>query len=73
MKEMVSANLYDSDFIPYAENRLSVERVHNSLPHVKDNCALACLGCNQQRNNTYYFEDFYVSKIGERKINRAQL
>ena len=71
MKKMVSANPCDADFIPYAENRLSIERVDNDLPHVKDNCLLACLGCNRQRNNRYSFEDFYVLKLGERKINRA--
>jgi hypothetical protein len=71
-KTMVSSNPCDDDYQPMANNRLSIERMDNTLPHVKENIVLACWGCNWQRKDNYSFDEFYQMKIMERKIHDAQ-
>ena len=36
-------------------NGLTLERVDNELPHVTENCILACSTCNRIRNNKFSF------------------
>jgi len=48
------------DMIPickYSSTGLTLERIDNSLPHTKNNCVIACLGCNILRSNDLSSKD----------------
>ena len=38
---------------------ITLERIDNYVGHSKENCVLACLGCNLSRNRFYSFNQFY--------------
>jgi hypothetical protein len=38
-------------YIDYADNLATVERLDNSVGHIKSNCVLACLKCNNSRKS----------------------
>jgi hypothetical protein len=42
---------------------LTIERKDNDLGHNKDNCVLACWGCNRKRHKLYTFEEFKLLNI----------
>jgi hypothetical protein len=46
------------EYIEKSNNVVSLERINNSLGHIKSNCVLACFGCNKERGNRYTFEEF---------------
>ena len=37
-------------FITFGKDLASIERLNNTLGHIKSNCVLACLNCNLRRN-----------------------
>jgi len=46
----------------YAKLCVSLERKDNSIGHTQNNCVLACLECNLQRQNLMSFEDYKIKK-----------
>jgi hypothetical protein len=50
-------------------DRMSIERMDNRVGHIKENCILACLKCNCQRQDRYDCNEFYRMKEAERELN----
>ena len=69
LKIMVSSNRCDDDYQSHADDRLSIERMDNTLPHCKENVVFACLKCNKQRGDRHGFYEFYNMKLEDR-LNR---
>ena len=52
----------------YSPELLTVERMDNKLGHIKSNCVLACLACNNERGHQYSFEKFKETMINRKEI-----
>jgi hypothetical protein len=52
-------NCYWSDcntplqYITYTDNLSTIERLNNSIGHIKSNCVLACMRCNKQKKSNH--------------------
>ena len=51
-------------------NKLTIERIDNSIGHNKFNCVLACFSCNNKRQKRYTFEEFYDKQCLKRFVNK---
>ena len=52
----------DMQFLERKNNMCTIERIDNSIGHNKDNCVLACWGCNNERGNRHTFDEFVTLK-----------
>jgi hypothetical protein len=39
-------------YIDYADDLATIERLDNSIGHIKSNCVLACMKCNKSRKSS---------------------
>jgi hypothetical protein len=53
---------------------LTIERVNNDIPHVIDNCLLACMSCNHARAASYMHDEFkqYYADIKLKLVKKCQ-
>ena len=53
---------------------VTVERVNNDIPHVVDNCLLACMSCNNTRRASYTHDEFkeHFADIKLKLIKKCQ-
>ena len=48
----------------YDSTMASIERIDNSIGHIKSNCTICCLSCNKQRKSNHQSPTFKVSDGG---------
>ena len=53
----------------YVSSKMTIERMNNTQPHIKENIVLSCNQCNCQRGDRYSFNEFYDLKQQQRLIN----
>ena len=49
-----------------SKNQITLERLDNEKPHSRENCVIACLGCNGDRSNKFKAKDYKEAQESRR-------